>query len=428
MAVNLVQRYPPQQAHHLLNLSFAQFHADRDVVAVERELELRRAQLEKAQSAATHPAGDVDEYRRLLGELDAARRAAHGRSDRSFETLRPGDVLVAPKRGGRVVVLKQERGSGQQRVLALTQGKSLVRLSAQDFRGPARKIATIELPRPFAPRSQSFQRATVDRLRRLRIADAELPEETDRDVEQLQAEIAAHPFHDAPGADAALRAAWQADRLRRDIARLERHVSSRNESLARQFDRVLRVLRTWGYVEEWTLTDAGRLLTRLNSEAELIVAEALRERRLDGLDAASMAAVASCFTFQRRGPENNEAAPPRRWPNQDVARRSRAIDGVWRALQLAEREARLPETRRPDPGFTAAIHAWVKGDDLADVLEDEEMTGGDFVRNVKQTIDLLRQIGEVAPNRETAATAQAAADACLRGVIAASSIVKAPAA
>jgi ATP-dependent RNA helicase HelY len=428
MAVNLVQRYPPQQARHLLNLSFAQFHADRDVVAVERDLELRRSQLEQVGAAATHPAGDVDEYRRLLGELDAARRAAHGRSDRRFETLRPGDVLIAPKRGGRVVVLKQERGSGQQRVLALTQGKSLVRLSAQDFRGAVRKLATIDLPRPFAPRSQSFQRAAVDRLRRLRITDDEYPDDTDRDVEELQAEIAAHPLHDAPGADAALRAAWQADRLRRDIARLERHVSSRNESLARQFDRVLGLLRAWGYVDEWTLTDAGRLLTRLNSEGELVVAEALREGRLDDIDAASMAAVVSCFTFQRRGPENNEAAPPRRWPNQEVARRSRALDGVWRDLQLAEREARLPETRRPDPGFTAAIHAWVKGEDLADVLEDEEMTGGDFVRNVKQTIDLLRQIGEVAPNEATAATARTAADACLRGVIAASSIVKAPAA
>ena len=87
-----------------------------------------------------------------------------------------------------------------------------------------------------------------------------------------------------------------------------------------------------------------------------------------------------------------------------------------------------PETRRPDPGFTAAIYAWVKGEDLADVLEDEEMTGGDFVRNVKQTIDLLRQIAEVVPSAETATTARAAADACMRGVIAASSIVKAPAA
>ncbi len=70
----------------------------------------------------------------------------------------------------------------------------------------------------------------------------------------------------------------------------------------------------------------------------------------------------------------------------------------------------------------------MKGEDLADVLEDEEMTGGDFVRNVKQTIDLLRQIADVVTNDVTASTARAAADACLRGVIAASSIVKAPAA
>jgi ATP-dependent RNA helicase HelY len=63
------------------------------------------------------------------------------------------------------------------------------------------------------------------------------------------------------------------------------------------------------------------------------------------------------------------------------------------------------------------------GDDLGDVLEDEEMTGGDFVRNVKQTIDLLRQVADVAPDPDTASAARAAADACLRGVIAASSIV-----
>ena len=428
MATNLVQRYPPQQARHLLNLSFAQFHADRDVVAVEHDLELRREQLARAEEAAVHPAGDVHEYRSLLAALDSARRAAHGRTDRGFESLRPGDVLIVPKRGGKVVVLKQERGSGPQRVLVLTQGKSLIRISPQDLRGPVRKVATIELPRPFAPRSQSFQRAAVETLRRLRVADASPALDTDADVEELQASVAAHPLHDAPGVDVALRAAWQADRTARDIARLERRVSSRNESLARQFDRVLGVLRTWGYVEEWTLTDAGRLLTRLNTEGDLVLAEALREGRLDGLDPASTAAMVSCFTFQRRGPDSNEAMPPRRWPNQEVARRSRALDGVWRDLHLAEREARLPETRRPDPGFTAAIHAWVKGEDLADVLEDEEMTGGDFVRNVKQTIDLLRQIGEVVPDAATAATARAAADACLRGVIAASSTVSAPAA
>ncbi len=426
MAANLVQRYAPDRARQLLNLSFAQFHADRDVVTVERELERRQDQLAKARVAAVHPAGDANEYRRLLAQLDAARRTARERSGGRLETLRPGDVVVVPRRGGKAVVLKQEQGRGGQRVLALTQGKSLVRLSAHDFRGPVRKVATIDLPRPFAPRSQSFQRAAVESLRRLQLHESELPVDGDRAVEELQAEVKAHPLYGAPGADAALRAAWQAERIERDVARLQRKVTSRNESLARQFDRVLSVLEAWGYVDDWQLTDAGKLLARLNTEGDLILAEALREGHLSGVDAAELAALVSVFTYQRRGPES-EPMPPRRWPDNQVARRSRAIEGIWRDLHVAERDGRLPETRRPDPGFTAAIYNWTRGDELADVLEDEEMTGGDFVRNVKQAIDLLRQIAEVA-DAETAAVAHAAADACRRGVIEASSAVSAPAA
>ena len=81
----------------------------------------------------------------------------------------------------------------------------------------------------------------------------------------------------------------------------------------------------------------------------------------------------------------------------------------------------LAETRVPDAGFTRHAHAWAAGRDLEDVLAEDELTGGDFVRNVKQLIDLLRQVGDVAPVPETAASARSAADALFRGVVAASS-------
>jgi hypothetical protein len=51
------------------------------------------------------------------------------------------------------------------------------------------------------------------------------------------------------------------------------------------------------------------------------------------------------------------------------------------------------------------------------------MTGGDFVRNVKQVIDLLRQLAVVAPTAPTRAAAEAAAHRLLRGVVAASAAV-----
>jgi ATP-dependent RNA helicase HelY len=428
MAVNLVRRYPPDQARHLLNLSFAQYHADRDVVTLERLLEHNRELLARQQTAARTDRGDVDEYRAIAGELEAARRTAKAARPARLEALRPGDVVMSPRRGGRVVVLKQDRGRGGNRVLALTAGRDLVRLGPEDFHEKVRRVATIELPRPFRPHDQRFQRVAADALRRL----PEVEEEDDRHdatrerVEELERALAAHPLADAPDRTRVLRAAYAADRLEKEIARQERRVAGRTESLARQLDRVLTVLEAWGYVEGWTLTSAGELLARLYTETDLVVAEALREGLLDGLDAGELAGLTSCFTYERRGPDADTIQPPAHWPSPRVAQRSRAIEKVWRDLMLSERDGRLPETRQPDPGLVPNVTGWARGDALATVLEDGELTGGDFVRNVKQCIDLLRQIGDVAPDPATAATARAAADACSRGVVAASSAVHVP--
>jgi ATP-dependent RNA helicase HelY len=427
MAANLVQRYPPEQARHLLNLSFAQYHADRDVVSLERQLERSREQLARARAAAESPYGDVDEYRRLRAELDAAKRTEAADHGSTLQSLRPGDVVLAPRRGGRAVVLKQERGRrGSEHVLALTAARDLVRLGATDFRGPVRRVAHIELPRPFAPRSAAFQRAAADALRRINVTDAAEPVPRDA-VAEIEETIQAHALTGSTGLETHLRAAGHADRIERDIARFERRVSQRGDSLGRQFDRVLGVLEAWGYLEGWGLSDAGRLLARLNTEADLVLAESVREGLLDDVDPAGLAALVSCFAYERRGSEGNQPLPPRRWPSQIVARRARAIDRIWRDLNATERDERLAETRPPDPGFTSSIHAWATGDDFGDILEDEEMTGGDFVRNVKQVIDLLRQVGDVAPDPATSAAARAAADLCLRGVVAASSIITVPA-
>jgi ATP-dependent RNA helicase HelY len=426
MAANLVRRYPPDVARHLLNLSFAQFRADRDVVALERQLDRSRSLLAAQHGGAHSDYGDVQEYRRLVTALESERRerGSSRRIGEALEALRPGDVLTVGRRGGRVAVLGHDhRRGGGTRVLALRANRELVRLSADDFDGLPEAVGRIELPQPHAPRNPGFRRAAADALRKARLRTARPPGEHNGSRNELAAAVAQHPVHRDPERDVRLRAAGQAERLERDIARLERRVKGRTESLARQFDRVLRVLEAWGYVDGWELTEAGGLLARLYAETDLIVAEALREGLLDRLRPAELAAVVSCFTFEQRGPDDQGPAPPAHWPTKAVAKRSREIERIWRDLHHNEDDAGLPETRSPDPGFAPLAYDWAEGDDLADVLDDDEMTGGDFVRNVKQLIDLLRQIGEVAPDAATRAAAHAAADACFRGVIAASSVV-----
>ena len=106
-----------------------------------------------------------------------------------------------------------------------------------------------------------------------------------------------------------------------------------------------------------------------------------------------------------------------------VRERATSIEQVARKLVRDEEKAGLPTTRVPDPTFLALAYAWASGEDFDVVIADEDLSGGDFVRNVKQLIDLLRQVGEVAPAGATRTTARAASDRLFRGIIAASSEV-----
>ncbi|HEY3724521.1 MAG TPA: DEAD/DEAH box helicase [Acidimicrobiia bacterium] len=427
MAANLVARYQADEAHHLLNLSFAQYRADRDVVALERQLERNREQLARQREVAACERGDVAEYRELLAGRDAARRAP-GRGRRivdAIDTLRPGDVLAVRRGGGRAVVLKHEGTRGGSRVLALGSSREVFKLGPADFDQPPRPIAKIQLPKPYAPRSSAYRKGVVAEMRAIRIPDPDGASEPDAPQDRAADErLAEHPVSGCPELGVHLKAAAAVERLERDVARLERRVRSRSESLARQFDRVLRVIESWGYLDGWALTDAGHLLARLYSECDLLLAEALRTGLLDGTTEAELAALVSCFTYERRGPDDGALAPVR-WPSSRVAKRSRELERLWRDLSANEDDAGLPETRAPNPGLVEAMHAWADGDSLTEVLEeDDELTGGDFVRHVKQVIDLLHQIADVAPEPETAACARAAAGACFRGVVAASSLLR----
>jgi len=295
-------------------------------------------------------------------------------------------------------------------VLAVDPGRDVRRLGPDDFGAPPEAVARVELPDPYAPRSPAFRRMVADAGRRAKLRTgngdgAPSPREADRDRTTDRR---------AAGASAL-------GRQEREVQRLERRVRARSESLARQFDRVLGLLESWGYVEEWALTDAGRLLARLSHECDLLLAEAVRDRVFDDLSAAEIAAVVSCFTYERRGPDDARSAHVR-WPSNKVSAAVRAIERRWRDLNAAEDDHRLPATRPVDPGFVEAMFEWARGDALALVLDDE-VSAGDFVRQVKQCIDVLRQIGDVEPDPAVAATARDAARACLRGVVAAASAV-----
>jgi ATP-dependent RNA helicase HelY len=428
MAANLVRRYPPDQAHHLLNLSFAQYQADRDIVRLETRIENADERLTRARAAMACERGDAEAYLELQRRLQErlARRPSRARDiEAQLSKLKPGDVFRAPggRSGGPAVVLSASWRRGGMQVRALTARRARLTLTAQDFDDPPERIGEVEVPEPYQPNSASFQKEVAGRLARVRFdrsAADQADEEDDPELRELTALVEHHPVASCRELDQHRRAWTQIGRVERERASLERQVTGRSASLARQFDRVLQVLERWDYLDGWSLTAKGERLSRIYHEADLLIAECLEHGALDGLDAPTLAGLASTFTYETRGPGDGPAP----WfPSRDARARWSDIEMLHGQLRDLEEESRLTVTRAPDPGFVGLATSWAAGEDLGEVLEDQDLSGGDFVRNVKQLIDLLRQLGDVAPEVETGRAARQAADALFRGVVSASSTV-----
>jgi ATP-dependent RNA helicase HelY len=420
MAANLVRTYGSDEAHHLLNLSFAQYQADRDVVRLEARLERRRRAVAELRATANSELGDIDEYRRLRDrerdERSAGRAARLDAIDDALGALRPGTAIHVAKgtyKGPAVVVAAANRKAGL-RLTVITRSARSLYLVADDFDEPPRTVGRIDLPATYAPNRKEYRN---DVARRLRSMKADPSPSTKRRRRTTEALADQHPVARDPDLRSKLHAAAQADRIEREIADLERRVSGKNSSLANEFDRVLDVLSIYGYLDRpgWELTDAGEMLARTFHESDLLVAEIVRSGVLDGLGAPDLAALVSTVVYEHRSSE----APPAPWfSSQDVRDRWRRLAAISEDLRATERSVGLGEHRPPDATFAAVAHAWVAGEGFAEVVGDDEMTGGDFVRTTKQLIDLLRQLAIIAPDAATRGAAAQAAEAAFRGVVA----------
>ena len=196
-----------------------------------------------------------------------------------------------------------------------------------------------------------------------------------------------------------------------------------HHALSRRLDRTLALLERFGYVDlgAWRLTERGGVLAALYHESDLLVAEALCGGLFDDLDAAGTAAVVSGCTFESRpGRGRPPAEPPRR-----LAAPLGRLELLAERLRHEEHQAQLPRTRAVDPGFADVAWRWARGQPLEQVLARAELAPGDFVRNAKQLVDLLRQLALVAPVPGTARAAGTAAEALQRGVVAATAVPEA---
>ena len=197
--------------------------------------------------------------------------------------------------------------------------------------------------------------------------------------------------------------------LDRSLARFQR-----GKGIVEQFDALLSLLEELDYVQGWRLTPRGELLRGIYHETDLLLAECLSAGELSRLDPPDLVAALSCFVFESRGRDEDVEIV---FPNDRLRKVFVRLEK--RSVQLARMEARHGlQTHRPlDPALMNHVHEWAKGNDLSDVLGFDHVSGGDFIRAIKQIIDLLRQLSEVLTDQTDRDTAQRAISLVNRGVV-----------
>src|SRR6195952_4172208 len=449
MAVNLVHQFGRERARELLESSFAQFQADKAVVGLARQLRKSEDALEGYADAAACHLGDFMEYAALRHRLSDTEKdlAKSRRFDRrqevvdSLESLRPGDVIEIPsgRYAGMAVVLDPGTRADREgpRPYVLTADKHARRLSLVDFPTPVASFTRVKIPKNFNGRNPQSRRDLASTLRNrthdltppppdkrggARARAPHNPIEDSR-IESLRRELRAHPCHGCPDREDHARWSERYFKLDRDAKTLKRRIEQRTNTIARHFDRVCDVLTTLGYLEgeahESTVTERGRTLMRIYNEMDLLTAESLRAGLWDGLDASSLAAVLSTLVYESRRPD--DAAAPR-LPGGRVKQILAEMVSIWSDLEVLERENRLDQLHEPDLGFAWAAHRWAEGDELDDILQGTDLAAGDFVRWVKQLLDLADQVADASPTPELRTTARETARRLRRGVVAYSSV------
>jgi ATP-dependent RNA helicase HelY len=397
MAVNLVANYSKARAEELLRASFAQFRAQERVRRLEDRIAERTAEVARFLEAAQCEHGDIEAY------ADAPPGSGEG-SDairEFFAGLDSGDVLDLGD-DERWLILARGYGKNPRYLLLSDRGERR-KATPGELGALSKHLGRLALDEPIRSSDDGYLDAAATVLRMW------VPDGTPRSIGEEN--LVGATVATCGDLDEHLGWLARSHRASKDLRRLERRRTRNDDDVVERFHARMAVLSELGYLKRWDLTEKGRRLRRVYGELDLLLTEAVESAILDGLSAAEFAAVVSMFTFEPRVSDGEPAMLVGA-----VAGRYEQIAGIWEIVSSAEGRRRLPESRTPEPGFAPYAYGWVSGAGLDDLFGEDGFAAGDFVRNCRQLLDLMRQIRDAFPSlAPVAATAISATD---RGIVA----------
>ena len=213
----------------------------------------------------------------------------------------------------------------------------------------------------------------------------------EEEIATIRREMKFHPSHSCPDRENHSRVAERAQRLQREIDGLTERINSRTNVIAKRFDRIKIILDKFGYINNDEIAKSGKMLAKIYGETDLLIAESIQSGVFANLSPSELVSVISSCIYESR---NDEAA---KVPRGEIQLALAAITKIYGKIHDAESDLNLEPMRAPDFGFCWPSQKWASGHSLTSILKESDLTVGDFVRSMKQIIDLLRQLRSAAP-------------------------------
>ena len=234
-------------------------------------------------------------------------------------------------------------------------------------------------------------RADIKKLEVVSKRDRRRRVESEEEIFSIRKRMKSHPSHSCPDRESHARFSERAHRIQREIDGLTERINTRTNVIAKRFDRIKLILDQLGYIKQGEISQSGKLLAKIYGETDLLIAESIREGVFNQLSPTDLVAVISVFVYESRTEENAKI------PRGDISEALTKISKIYGRVFNLENDHNLEPMRAPDFGFCWPARAWASGQSLTSVLKDSDLTVGDFVRNMKQIVDLLRQLRGAVP-------------------------------
>ncbi|MEN9259259.1 MAG: DEAD/DEAH box helicase [Gloeomargarita sp. SRBZ-1_bins_9] len=422
MVLNLLQMHTLEETKELVQRSFGQFLSLRTLQPLQEKLAQLRAQRERlAQELAGVDMAQVMAYDKLRQRHKEARRLLKTLEEQARQTRQKqlslavnfaivGTVLILE--GKHIphplpaVLVTRVSGGGQFPYLVclgrdnrwyvatthdvIDLHAELPRISAVDYLMPPVDL----LPKPGQHRQGNEHTALIaQQIPDLLPVDMAPEVVAQRqEVERLEQLLAEHPGRQVTKSGALVHKQYQLDKLDQQIQQLERELQQKSQRHWQDFLSLMDMLRECECLDASLFpTSLGQTVAALRGDNELWLGLALRSGALDNLSPSHLAAAVAALVMET--PRSDS------WTNYPLPEPVSAVLNQLRPLRRRlfqlQRRYQIGFPLWLEPDLAPLVERWAAGVSWLDLGQHTNLDGGDIVRLIRRTMDVLSQIPHV---------------------------------